>query len=404
MVLERMLKKFLLNIFFPGLLLSALSIAFLEFYNHTWLYPAPALGTRASLFLNSFPTGAEITLNGKLLEEKTPARLYDLPPGEVSLELVLKGYLPVKKTLHLLANEENRIEVVLEKELPESKESFWVYVATSKLPVYPAPKEGQPLFWINYKEQLQVLEVTADGLWYKVSCSGKEGFIKTSASLSRKPLFAHPLYNEDISLSKILVFVYGYLPKEMNFLSKVADFKSLLEPLFKNVEDFHNSQFLGESTLSFETKSLIEGASYADLISGFKNSPAAHYVYVNSLFQDLLSKLEFATPQKETFYLELVIVPPFILNERKESVLEAYNELTKDFQGKHLILLSEDLLLESTPYQKENILYAAIARGFGVYAPFGNEEIKADLPLVKRKIPSEILKQLGISPEIIGQK
>jgi len=97
-------------------------------------------------------------------------------------------------------------------------------------------------------------------------------------------------------------------------------------------------------------------------------------------------------------------VPAFILSERKESILEVYNDLSKDSQGKHLILLSEDLLLESTPYQKENILYAAIARSFGVYAPFGNEEVKVDVPLEKRKIPSEILKQLGINPEVLRQR
>jgi|GEM_PF-2975370 len=399
-----MLKKFLLNIFFPGLLFSTFGIAFLEFYNHTWLYPTADLSRRASLFINSFPMGAEIILNGKRLEEKTPVRLYDLPPGEIALEFTLKGYLPVKKTVQLLANEDNRVEVVLEKELPEAREEFLVYVATRKLPVYSAPKEEQPLFWVNYKEQLKVKEVTADGLWYKVDYSGKEGFVKTNAPLSRKPLFVHPLYNEDVSLAQIQVFVYGYLPKEINFLSRVTEFKSLIEPALKSVEEFHNSQFLGESKISFEIKNLIEGASYADLISGFKNSPAASYIYVNSLFQDLLARLDFTAPQKEAFYLQLIIVPAFILSERKESILEVYNDLSKDSQGKHLILLSEDLLLESTPYQKENILYAAIARSFGVYAPFGNEEVKVDVPLEKRKIPSEILKQLGINPEVLRQR
>lgn len=46
------------------------------------------------IWVTSIPEGAEIYLNGKFLDEKTPATISELLPGNYSLSLLLEGYYP----------------------------------------------------------------------------------------------------------------------------------------------------------------------------------------------------------------------------------------------------------------------------------------------------------------------
>jgi hypothetical protein len=65
------------------------------------------------IHISSVPAGASITLNGKLLDEQTPAALSNLLPGVYILEITAKKYHPWKKIVPVAAEKVTPIENVL---------------------------------------------------------------------------------------------------------------------------------------------------------------------------------------------------------------------------------------------------------------------------------------------------
>lgn len=67
-------------------------------------YPSDGIVPRYDAFsINSFPEGAQIELDGKQLPDKTPLKT-KIKPGEHTLKLSLKGFIPVEKTINIVQN------------------------------------------------------------------------------------------------------------------------------------------------------------------------------------------------------------------------------------------------------------------------------------------------------------
>jgi hypothetical protein len=79
-------------------------------------FNVPLTSDSAELSLESSPTGASITMDNSVIG-KTPFKLARAPTGKHTLELALKGHLPVQKEVVLQAGEKQKISLTL-KPLP----------------------------------------------------------------------------------------------------------------------------------------------------------------------------------------------------------------------------------------------------------------------------------------------
>jgi len=73
---------------------------------------------RSVLYIYSEPPGAQVTVNGKPVQQKTPVILHELPLGSYKLKIEKPGYLPQDLNLSMSVNEFNPIIVQL-KSIPQ---------------------------------------------------------------------------------------------------------------------------------------------------------------------------------------------------------------------------------------------------------------------------------------------
>ncbi|MEO7134861.1 MAG: PEGA domain-containing protein, partial [Vicinamibacterales bacterium] len=69
--------------------------------------PAAAATSTGSLIIDSRPTGAEVTINGKP-RGNTPLTVNDLPPGDYSILMAMPGYRNFTTTVRVVAGERVR--------------------------------------------------------------------------------------------------------------------------------------------------------------------------------------------------------------------------------------------------------------------------------------------------------
>ena len=133
---------FIFFIGLPFILSSALSYKF---------NPRIFRFTKAGLIaLKTQPQGASIYLNGALLNEKTPATINELLPGEYNLRLELENYYPWSAWVSVEAGNVRRMDkIILFPLLPDIKQlnkekisSFWV------------DKEKDKVYYLNQEESI----------------------------------------------------------------------------------------------------------------------------------------------------------------------------------------------------------------------------------------------------------
>lgn len=101
---RRLFFYFLVFLFF---ILSPLVIGYTAGYRYD--FKQHKILKVGAIFTESDPKNANILLNGKKLKEITPARLYNISPGEYELEIYKENYFPWKKKIFVQSSEVNFI-------------------------------------------------------------------------------------------------------------------------------------------------------------------------------------------------------------------------------------------------------------------------------------------------------
>ena len=142
--------------------------------------------TKAGLVsIKTQPQGASIYLNGKLLEDRTPATINELLPGSYNVKLELEEYYPWQSNTYVDAGKVTRLEKVIlfplranVKQLNKEKiTSFWVdkekgkvyYLDAEELAVFRSDLEGN-----DFEETGDLSGVSAAQKKWKVSPDRKK--------------------------------------------------------------------------------------------------------------------------------------------------------------------------------------------------------------------------------------
>lgn len=142
--------------------------------------------TKAGLVsIKTQPQGASIYLNGKLLEDRTPATINELLPGSYNIKLELEEYYPWQSNAYVDAGKVTRLEKVIlfplranVKQLNKEKiTSFWVdkekgkvyYLDAEELAVFRSDLEGN-----DFEETGDLSGVSAAQKKWKVSPDRKK--------------------------------------------------------------------------------------------------------------------------------------------------------------------------------------------------------------------------------------
>lgn len=386
-----MIKPFLRAVLY-SLIISALCIATLEAYTRFSVPKTFKTDEKATLFINSFPPGADVTISGKKVADKTPVRLYDLAPKEVEILVAKEGYRETKQKIDLKTDKANRLEVSLLPITAEKIQSgFTAYANAKEIVALGDAKDGAAVISkYVYKDKINITGVTPDGLWYKVTTPKGDGFIKANDQISRLPIFAHVRYQSNLSIGGIKINVFAFAPEDKK--AEVADSQNFIEPLMNAAKKFHQKALLNESTLTFEFKNTLNGSSFINLSTNYNAKKPAAYTYQESLTKELSYSPEIVD-SKDELILNLVVAPPF---SDADKYTDLYDAVTTG--NKHILLLSTHDLATASVNYRENSLYALIARGFGVYSPFNSNDANSfEDPLSNKKINDDILSDLGIN-------
>jgi len=132
-------------VFFSGLPLILPSALGYKFNPHTFKFVKTGI-----ISLKTEPPGADVYLNGRLLETKTPATINELLPGTYNLKIALKEHYPWILDVQVKPREVARFEkVILFPTRPNIKQlnqdqvsAFWI------------DKEGERVYYFNQEENI----------------------------------------------------------------------------------------------------------------------------------------------------------------------------------------------------------------------------------------------------------
>jgi len=132
-------------VFFGGLPLILSSALGYKFNPHTFKFTKTGI-----ISLKTQPQGAEVYLNGRLLNQKTPATINELLPGSYHLKLVLKKHYPWIAQVNVEPRKVARFEkIILFPNRPDIEQ-----LNQNKISDFWMDKEGDRVYYLNQEEHI----------------------------------------------------------------------------------------------------------------------------------------------------------------------------------------------------------------------------------------------------------
>lgn len=132
-------------VFFAGLPMILSSALGYKFNSRTFKFTKTGI-----ISLKTQPAGADVYLNGKSLETKTPATVNELLPGSYNIKIELKGHYPWVYQANVEPRKVTRFEkIILFPNLPDIKQ-----LNQDKISCFWIDREGGRIYYFNQDENI----------------------------------------------------------------------------------------------------------------------------------------------------------------------------------------------------------------------------------------------------------
>ena len=139
-------------LFYLSLLIFLVGLPFIlsfalgyKFNPHTFKFTKTGI-----ILLKTQPAQANVFLSGKLLEEKTPATLHELIPGNYNIKLELENYYPWAQEVHVEAGKVSRLEKIILFPLRPNI----VQLNEDNISSFLVDTDGGSIYYINQREYI----------------------------------------------------------------------------------------------------------------------------------------------------------------------------------------------------------------------------------------------------------